>query len=281
MASILEVSGLRKSYGNFELNDINFTIQEDCITGFIGANGAGKSTTIYSLLNLVRREAGTITFRGKDISADERLFKDKIGVVFDSSSFYDELTIQEMTSLIAPSYSEWNQRAYQEYLDMFSLQKEHIIGMLSKGMKMKYALALALSHNAELLIMDEPTSGLDPFMRKQFIRILKTYMEAGSRAVFYSTHNTTDLDQSADMLIMIHAGTILFEENKDALLEKFRIVKGDVKLLPDIQPFMLNFDKSNYGFTGITDKAEKIKAAYPEVLIERAAIEDIMLAYIK
>ena len=131
MASILEVSGLRKSYGNFELNDISFTIQEDCITGFIGANGAGKSTTIYSLLNLVRREAGTITFRGKDISADERLFKDKIGVVFDSSSFYDELTIQEMTSLIAPSYSEWNQHAYQEYLDMFSLQKEHIIGMLS------------------------------------------------------------------------------------------------------------------------------------------------------
>ena len=118
-------------------------------------------------------------------------------------------------------------------------------------------------------------------MRKQFIRILKTYMEAGSRAVFYSTHNTTDLDQSADMLIMIHAGTILFEENKDALLEKFRIVKGDVKLLPGIQPFMLSFDKSNYGFTGITDKAEKIKAAYPEVLIERAAIEDIMLAYIK
>ena len=147
---------------------------------------------------------------------------------------------------------------------------------------MKYALALALSHNAELLIMDEPTSGLDPLMREQFINILKAYIEPGGRSVFYSTHNTTDLDKSADMLIMINAGTILFEEEKDFLLDKFRVVKGDVKYLsPDIKSLMLHFDISKYGFTGITDKAPKIREIYPDVVFERASIEDIMLAYVK
>ena len=282
MAAILEVSGLKKSYKNFELKNVSFSIYEDCITGFIGVNGAGKTTTINALLNLVHRDDGIIKFRGKDISTDEKTFKDKIGVVFDSGCFYDELTIKDMTALLAPAYSEWDNHIYNQYLERFSLQQEQTIGTLSKGMKMKYALALALSHNAELLIMDEPTSGLDPLMREQFINILKSYIEPGGRAVFYSTHNTTDLDKSADMLIMINAGKILFEEEKDFLLEKFRVVKGDVKYLsPDIKSLMLHFEKSKYGFTGISDNASKIKSLYPDILLERASIEDIMLAYVK
>lgn len=282
MAAILEVSGLKKAYKNFELKNVSFSIHEDCITGFIGVNGAGKTTTINALLNLIHRDGGIVKFRGKDISTDEKTFKDKIGVVFDSGCFYDELTIKDMTALLAPAYSEWDDHIYKQYLERFSLQQEQTIGTLSKGMKMKYALALALSHNAELLIMDEPTSGLDPLMREQFINILKSYIEPGGRAVFYSTHNTTDLDKSADMLIMINAGKILFEEEKDLLLEKFRVVKGDVKYLsPDIKSLMLHFEKSKYGFTGISDNASKIKSLYPDVLFERASIEDIMLAYVK
>ena len=282
MAAILEVSGLKKTYKNFELKNVSFSIHEDCITGFIGVNGAGKTTTINALLNLVHRDSGIIKFRGKDISTDEKTFKDKIGVVFDSGCFYDELTIKDMTALLAPAYSEWDNHTYTQYLERFSLQQEQTIGTLSKGMKMKYALALALSHNAELLIMDEPTSGLDPLMREQFINILKSYIEPGGRAVFYSTHNTTDLDKSADMLIMINAGKILFEEEKDFLLDKFRVVKGDVKYLsPDIKSLMLHFEKSKYGFTGISDNASKIKSLYPDVLLEKASIEDIMLAYVK
>ena len=147
---------------------------------------------------------------------------------------------------------------------------------------MKYSLALALSHNAELLIMDEPTSGLDPLMREQFISILKEYVEPGGRAVFYSTHNTTDLDKSADMLIMINAGAIVFEEDKDTLLEKFRMVKGDLKhLTPDIEALLLHCDKSRYGFEGITNKAETIKQYTTNLLLERTTIEEIMLAYVK
>lgn len=154
MAAILEVSGLKKTYKNFELKNVSFSIHEDCITGFIGVNGAGKTTTINALLNLVHRDGGIVKFRGKDISTDEKTFKDKIGVVFDSGCFYDELTIKDMTALLAPAYSEWDNHIYKQYLERFSLQQEQTIGTLSKGMKMKYALALALSHNAELLIMD-------------------------------------------------------------------------------------------------------------------------------
>ena len=141
MAAILEVSGLKKSYKNFELKNVSFSIAEDCITGFIGVNGAGKTTTIHALLNLICRDGGVIKFRGKDISADEKTFKDKIGVVFDSGCFYDELTIKDMTALLAPAYSEWDNHTYKQYLEMFSLKQEQIIGTLSKGMKMKYALA--------------------------------------------------------------------------------------------------------------------------------------------
>lgn len=282
MASILEVTGLKKSYKKFVLKDVSFSVPEDCITGFIGVNGAGKSTTIHSILNLIHRDAGTIKFRGEDISKNEKDFKDKIGVVFDSGCFYDELSLKEMTALISPSYSHWDKSAYKQYMEMFSLRPEQIVGMLSKGMKMKYSLALALSHNAELLIMDEPTSGLDPLMREQFMNILKAYMEPGGRAVFYSTHITTDLDKAADMLIMINNGAIVFEEEKDTLLENFRIVKGDTKYLsPDIESLMLHYDKSKYGFVGITDKPEKIKQRGKDILFERATIEDIMLAYVK
>lgn len=147
---------------------------------------------------------------------------------------------------------------------------------------MKFSLALALSHHAELLIMDEPTSGLDPLMREQFISILKEYLEPGGRAVFYSTHNTTDLDKSADMLIMINAGTIVFEEDKDTLLERFKTVKGGLKhLTPDIEALMLYCDKNKYGFEGITDKAERMKHFSADLLFEKTTVEEIMLAYAK
>lgn len=282
MQPILEVSGLKKSYGSFVLHDVSFSIQEDCITGFIGVNGAGKTTTIHSILNLVHKDAGTIRFRGEDVSHNERVFKDKLGVVFDSDCFYDELSLNEMTALIAPAYSHWDNNSYQQYMDMFSLHPDQTIGTFSKGMKMKYSLALALSHNAELLIMDEPTSGLDPLMRAQFIKILKAYMEPGGRAVFYSTHNTADLDKSADMLIMLDNGTIVFQEGKDDLLESYRIVKGDTKDFTDnMQDFMLYVEKSKYGFTGITNQTSKLKQCCQNLLFERATIEDIMLANVK
>ena len=175
MQRLLEVKGLKKTYSNFKLDGVSFSIYEDCITGFIGANGAGKTTTIRSILNLISCEAGSIKFKGKDTKKAEKTFKDSIGVVFDEGFFYDELTLTQMKNLIASSYSQWDNGAYTHYLNTFSLKPAQTISSLSRGMKMKFSLALALSHHAELLIMDEPTSGLDPLVRKQFIEILKEY----------------------------------------------------------------------------------------------------------
>ena len=231
MNDILTVNGLNKSYGNFSLKDVTFSLQEGCITGFIGVNGAGKTTTLRTLLGLTSKMSGNIQFFGLDMDKNERQIKDRIGIVLDDGCFYDELSLAEMKSVISSAYTSWSEQDFKRYMDMFSLNPKQKINTLSKGMKMKYALALALSHNAELLIMDEPTSGLDPLIRSQLLKTLIEYMRNGGKGVFFSTHITSDLDKIADMLIMIDNGRIVFQEEKDTLLDTYRIVKGDSRSL--------------------------------------------------
>ena len=276
MAAILEVSGLKKTYKNFELKNVSFSIHEDCITGFIGVNGAGKTTTINALLNLVHRDGGIIKFRGKDISTDEKTFKDKIGVVFDSGCFYDELTIKDMTALLAPAYSEWDNHTYTQYLERFSLQQEQTIGTLSKGMKMKYALALALSHNAELLIMDEPTSGLDPVSRDELLKILSEYIEDGEHSVLFSTHITGDLERAADYITYISYGELYFTGSKDDFVDMFRIVKGGIEeLSDDLKNKAAGIRTFPTGFEALM-KTEDING-FSNLTIEPATIDEIVV----
>jgi len=282
MGNILEVVGLNKTYKNFSLADVSFTLPEDCITGFIGINGAGKTTTIRTILGLIQRASGTIKVFGKDIEKNERELKNRIGVVLDDGRFYDELTMAEMKSIVAPAYSKWSEKDYKEYMDRFSLNPKQKIATLSKGMRMKFALTLALSHEAELLIMDEPTSGLDPLIRSQLLEIMKDYMKRGGKGVFFSTHITSDLDKVADMLILIHDGKILFEQEKDALMDGFRLVKGDTKALnAENRNLFLSVRANEFGFTGITDKLAEVRRSIPDVLAEKPSIEDIMLGYIE
>jgi len=282
MGNILEVVGLNKSYKNFSLANVSFTLPEDCITGFIGINGAGKTTTIRTILGLIQRASGTIKVFGKDIEKNERELKNRIGVVQDDGRFYDELTMAEMKSIIAPAYSKWSEKDYKEYMDRFSLNPKQKIATLSKGMRMKFALTLALSHGAELLIMDEPTSGLDPLIRSQLLEIMRDYMKRGGKGVFFSTHITSDLDKVADMLILIHDGKILFEQEKDALMDGFRLVKGDTKALnAENRNLFLSVRANEFGFTGITDKLAEVRRSIPDVLAEKPSIEDIMLGYIE
>lgn len=281
MDDILTVSGLNKSYGNFSLRDVSFSLQEGCITGFIGVNGAGKTTTLRTLLGLTNRLSGNIQFFGLDLDKDERQIKDRIGIVLDDGCFYNELSLAEMKSIIAPAYTSWSEQDFKRYMDMFMLDPKQKIDTLSKGMRMKYALALALSHNAELLIMDEPTSGLDPLIRSQILKILTEYMKNGGKGVFFSTHITSDLDKIADMLIMIDNGRIIFQEEKDALLDTYRIVKGDIQfLINDVRGLFLSISETEFGFTGITKHLSEVRSYIPNVIVERPTIEDIMLGNI-
>jgi ABC-2 type transport system ATP-binding protein len=212
---------------------------------------------------------------------NEKQIKDRIGIVLDDGCFYDELSLAEMKSIISSAYTAWSEQDFKRYMDMFSLDPKQKINTLSKGMKMKYALALALSHNAELLIMDEPTAGLDPLIRSQLLKVLTDYMENGGKGVFFSTHITSDLDKIADMLIMIDNGHIVFQEEKDTLLETYRIVKGDIpSLTDDVRKLLLNVSETAFGFTGITKRVSEVRSYIPDIIIERPTIEDIMLANI-
>ena len=191
MNDILKVENLNKSYGDFSLSNVTFSLPEGCITGFIGVNGAGKTTTLRTLLGLAKKQSGNIQFFGLEMEKNERQIKDRIGIVLDDGCFYDELSLAEMKGIISAAYTDWSEQDFKRYMDMFSLDQKQKISMLSKGMKMKYALALALSHNAEFLIMDEPTSGLDPLIRSQLLKALTDYMENGGKGVFFSTHITS------------------------------------------------------------------------------------------
>lgn len=279
MKDILRVKNLNKSYKNFLLTDVSFSLSEGCITGFIGINGAGKTTTLRTILALAKKDSGNIQFFGLDMDKNEQQIKNRIGVVLDDGCFYEELSMAEMKSILASAYTDWSEQDFKHYMDMFSLDPKRKINTLSKGMKMKYALTLALSHNAELLIMDEPTSGLDPLSRSQLLNVLNDYMENGGKGVLFSTHITSDLDKIADMLIMIHNGRIVFQEEKDFLLDNYRIIKGDKKLLTEnIRQLFLNITETAFGFTGVTRHAARVQPYLPDALTERPTIEDIILA---
>lgn len=282
MDNILEVSGLNKRYGDFALKDLSFYLPDGCITGFVGINGAGKTTTLRSILGLTNKVSGNIKFFGMNINGNESKIKDRIGIVLDEGGFYDELTLSEMKNVIAPAYRNWCEQDFIDYMEQFSLNPKQKIHTLSKGMRMKYALALALSHKAELLIMDEPTSGLDPLVRSQLLNILKDYMGKGGKGVFFSTHITSDLEKIADMLIMIDGGEIVFQEEKDQLLDSYRIIKGSTeKLNTDTRKYFLNIEESAFGFTGITKQGSDVMEHMQDALTERPTIEDIMLANVE
>ena len=281
MNAVLEVKNLNKAYENFSLKDVTFSLNQDCITGFIGTNGSGKTTTIKAILGLVLKDSGKINFLEKDIDKHERKSKNKIGVVLDEGYFYDELTLKEMKNVIAPSYTEWDEQVFLKYIKRFNLNLGQKISTLSKGMRMKFAVALALSHHADLLIMDEPTSGLYPLVRSELIDILLDFMKEPGKSVFFSTHITSDLDKIADMIILIDDGQILIDEEKDALVETHALVKGDNQLINNqTEKLFLNLSQTKYGFEGITHKIDDVCRLMPGVLMERPTIEDIMLSYI-
>lgn len=282
MEQILNVTGLNKSYRNFALRDITFSLPEGCITGLIGVNGAGKTTTLRAILRLATRTSGQIRLFGMDLDNSEQQIKQRLGIVLDNGGFYDDLSLAEMKSIVAPAYKSWSDTDFRSYMDRFSLNPKQHISTLSKGMRMKYALALALSHKAEFLIMDEPTSGLDPLIRSQLLDILKEYMEKGGKGVLFSTHITSDLDKIADILIMIDNGKIVFQEDKDTLLDSYRIVKGNVReLTTDARSLIFNLSETSFGFTGLTNQMQELKTMIPDLIMERPTVEDIMLANIK
>ena len=204
----LEVRGLGKTYPAFTLKDVSFDVPQGAIVGFIGRNGAGKSTTLKSILGLVHPDGGTVSFFGQDVRQHEREFKEQIGVVLGGIDFYPKKKVKTITDVTRRFYRNWNDEKYRHYLKLFSIDEEKRVDQLSSGMKVKYLLALALSHNAKLLILDEPTSGLDPVSRDELVELFRAIVADGQRSILFSTHITSDLEKCASHITFIKDGEI-------------------------------------------------------------------------
>ena len=204
----LEVRNLRKVYPAFTLQDVSFTVPAGSVTGLVGRNGAGKSTTLKSLLGLVHPDGGEVRFCGMDTAENEKAFKEEIGVVLGGIDFYPKKKLKTITAVTKKFYVNWDEEAYRRYMALFALDEQKRVDQLSNGMRVKYLIALALSHHAKLLILDEPTSGLDPVSRDELVQLFKALVADGQRSVLFSTHITSDLEKCADAIVYIKEGKV-------------------------------------------------------------------------
>lgn len=276
---MLEVKNLSKKINGFELKNISFKLEKGYIMGFVGPNASGKSTTIKLIMNLLKKDFGEINIFGKDHIEFEKEIKDRIGFVYDESYFYEDLTMDQMKNIIAPFYSKWDEKIFSKYMEEFGLDIYQNIKDLSKGMKMKFALALALSHHADLIIMDEPTSGLDPRFRREILDILYDVIQDENKSIFFSTHITTDLDKIADYITFIDQGEMVFSKSKDEILETYSIVKGGNDLLDEnVRREFIGLRETDVGFEGLTKDIKDLKSIFEnKAIFEIPTLEDIMI----
>lgn len=278
MENVIELQHVNKAFSGFQLKDFSLSVKKGFVTGFIGGNGVGKSTTIKMIMNLLKPDNGTISIFGLDYKKHEKEIKERIGFVFDDNIFYENLTLHEMKRLIKPAYKNWDDALFHQYVDMFELPLKKSIKTFSKGMMMKASLTMALSHHAELIIMDEPTSGLDPIFRRELLELLHNLMQNGEKTIFFSTHITTDLDRIADYITFIHNGKHIFTKEYYKIEEEYAIVKGETNLLDrDTEREFIAIRKSNHGFEALTTNKQRAEAIFGKsVIIEKPTLEDIM-----
>lgn len=253
---LLEVKGLTKEYPGFKLDDVSFSLDEGYIMGFIGRNGAGKSTTIKSMLNLVHRDGGSVAVGGKDFFENEKELKRLLGVVLGEFNCYSQSRLKDITDVTKRFYPEWDDAVYRDYLDKFSLDEDKKVKELSAGMKVKYALSLALSHNAKLLILDEPTSGLDPVSRDDLLDVFRSIIEDGTRSILFSTHIISDLEKCADYITYIKNGRIYRTCDVESFRDGFRLVSGDKDDLIKLGDRLAGYKEHAFGFTGLVKKED-------------------------
>ena len=299
ISNVLEVRGLCKDYAltsdkpntkkhkpnpnAFAVKDVSFTLPEGYIMGFVGPNGAGKTTVIKLLLQIKRRDAGSVVLFGKENAElqnnqnNHNNHNAHIGVVLDSPHFPTEWTLNEVEQGLSPFYTEWNQEQYANCLRQFGLDAEKKVRHLSRGMQVKLQIAVALSHNAKLLILDEPTSGLDPVARDEICDLIRDFVEDGKKSVLFSTHITSDLEKIADYMTIIQDRRIRYTGTKDELMEKYvRVIGGINDIDATHEPLIIGLRKLSTGFEGMIETAN-IKLLPKSVLQEPINLEEIVV----
>lgn len=282
MENILEVKSLSKKYNEFELKNICINLPKGTIMGFIGENGAGKSTTIKAILNIIKKDTGEVKIFNLDNIKDEKKIKEDIGVVLDDSFLSEYLNVTDINKIMKNIYNTWDEKLYFDYIKKFKLSDNKKIKEYSSGMKMKLKIAVALSHHPKLLILDEPTSGLDPVARNDILDIFQDFISDDEHGIFVSSHITSDLEHIADYITFINNGEIIFTKTKDDLLDNYGIVKCGYKDFDKLdKKDYIKYKKNKYGYEVLVDNRNIIKKKYNLSIVDKPTIEQIMLMYIK
>lgn len=278
MENCIEVKNITREYPQFKLNNVSFNVPCGTVVGFIGENGAGKSTTIRAILGLLKKGDGEITVLGENADTLTNETKEKIGVVFDGLSFPENLTASQLDKVMRGIYKTWNSEKYFGFMRIFELPLNKKFRTFSRGMVMRLSIAAALSHNPQLLILDEPTSGLDPVMRSEILDIFLDFMQDESHSILISTHITSDLEHIADYICFIHKGEIMFTEERNTMLERHRILKCTDEQLGQIDKSdIIGIRRGRFQSEVLTTNAQK----YPDIPSDAPTIEEIMVFYVK
>lgn len=281
MEAALQVTDLTKTYPGFKLDHVSFTLPQGAVMGLIGENGAGKSTTIKAILDLIRKDDGTVTFWGRKLS-DSKQLKEDIGVVFEQGNFYETLTSTQIGSISAAAYTQWDQKVYEGYLERFQLPKDKALKTLSNGMRTKLGIAVALSHHPKLLILDEATSGLDPVVREDILDVFWEFVQDEHHSILMSSHITSDLEKIADYITFLHQGKLLFCKPKDELRYQYGVLRcGQAQFGRLDSSEILACRKEPCQIDVLVADKEAARRRHPDMVVDDAAIDDILLLYVK
>ena len=274
----LELRNLTKQYDGFSLGPVNLALPSGCIMGFIGENGAGKSTTIKLILNLIRRDGGEISILGQTLNNKNPVLKEQIGVVMDESSFPDNLSMKNIDLILKNCYQTWSSERFFRYCKKFDIPEKKVIREYSRGMKMKLSIAVALSHDSRLLILDEATSGLDPVVRDEILDVFLEFIQDERNSIFISSHIISDLEKICDYITFIHKGQILLCEEKDVLLEQYAIAHCTKEQFSALSAdAVIGARQNTFGVDALV-----LRHRIPrDIASDPASLEDIMLYYVK
>ncbi|MEK4670931.1 ABC transporter ATP-binding protein [Niallia sp. FSL R7-0271] len=283
MKSVLELNKVSKNLMDFSLQEISFTLNKGTIMGFVGPNGAGKSTTIRCIMDLIHIDSGSIKLFEIDTSKELKKLKQRIGFVYDQDVYFEDLSVKKNKNIISRFYEHWNDDIFHQYIHEFGVPLKKSVKHLSKGTKMKFALAIALSHHAELIIMDEPTTGLDPVFRKELLDILLKVIQETDTSIFFSTHITTDLEQVADYITFILDGKIIFCKKTNELLEKYSLINGPKKLIELVKSANpISLKETELAFQAFFESKEINKFKLnTELTIQKPTLEEIIYYLVK
>ena len=275
---MLKINQLRKQYQGFSLH-CSMEVQPGCITGLVGRNGAGKSTTLKAALGLIRVDGGSVEMFGKDVSVLTDQDKQKLGVVLSDSGFSTYLSIRDITRILKCLYPDYEHDWFIQKCQHFGLPLDQKIKEFSTGMNAELKILIALCHHASLLILDEPTAGMDVVVRDELLDLLRAYMEEDdSRSIIISSHISSDLESLCDDFYMIHEGEIILYEETDVLLSDYALLKADEAMYVKLDPqYILKSKKESYGYSCLTNKRQYYMENYPNLIMEKGSIDDLIL----